>query len=39
MESTRKYRFSVYNVLESDYLVALVHPKYVKDIRSENDKS
>ena len=32
MESTGKYRIPIYNVLEKDCNIVLVHPKYVKAI-------
>jgi len=35
MESTGKYWIPVYNVLENDCSIVLVHPKYVKAIRGK----
>ena len=35
MESTGKYWIPVYNVLETDCTIVLVHPKYVKAIRGK----
>jgi transposase len=35
MESTGKYWFPVYNILESDCKIVIAHPKYVKAIRGK----
>ncbi len=35
MESTDKYRIFIYNILESDCSLVLVHPEYVKAIRGK----
>lgn len=35
MESTGKYWIPIYNILETDCNVVLVHPKYVKSIRGK----
>ena len=33
MESTGKYWIPIYNILEKDCSIVLVHPKYIKDAR------
>jgi len=35
MESTGKYWIPIYNILEADCKVVLVHPKYVKSVRGK----